>query len=78
MSLLELPNEIVYMITAETRLEGFEAFVLSCKRVFQLAGSLLQQHNQFKEDLLRPNENIYTLHSTQTTLSRLAGSTRRS
>lgn len=48
MSLLELPNEIVYMIIAETRPEGFEAFVLACKRVFQLAGSLLQRHNQFK------------------------------
>jgi hypothetical protein len=50
MALLDLPNEILHMVIAESRPEGFEAFVLSCKRVHQVADSLIRQHNQLKQD----------------------------
>jgi hypothetical protein len=44
MSLLDLPNELLQQIISDSRPDGIEALVRTCKQVYEAAGPLLEDH----------------------------------
>ncbi|KAI1503323.1 hypothetical protein F5X99DRAFT_375738 [Biscogniauxia marginata] len=58
MGLCELPNEIITEIIIESRPDGFENFLLTCKRFYYCGEHLIEHHNSLKSELDVYNCNI--------------------
>jgi hypothetical protein len=43
--ILQLPPELLLYIVKSSRPDGFEAFILTCKTVYQVGAPLIQEHN---------------------------------
>ncbi|QDS77614.1 hypothetical protein FKW77_002348 [Venturia effusa] len=49
MSLLDLPTELLQMVIADSRPDGIEALVQTCKKVFETAeGPILDEHHSYR------------------------------
>ena len=52
-----LPNEIILQVVETTKPDDIENLVLRCKRVYDLAGNVLEQHR--KHQAIRSRFNLH-------------------